>query len=95
MAAYLIAFARIKNAARLPEYAEAARPTLAEAGGSIVARGKLRSLIGNFRADSCLIVKFADAAAVERWYRSDAYQSLVSIRNEVMEPDFLLLDEPS
>lgn len=95
MAAYLIAFAHIKNAARLPEYATAALPTLTAAGGSVVARGKLRSLIGSFRADSCLVVRFPDAAALERWYHSDAYQGLVKLRNEVMEPDFLVLEEPA
>lgn len=95
MAAYLIAFAKVKNAGRLPEYTSAAGPTVVAAGGSIVTRGKLRSLVGGFRADSCLVVKFADAAAVEAWYQSPDYQKLVPLRDEVMEPNFLILEEPA
>jgi uncharacterized protein (DUF1330 family) len=95
MAAYLVAFAKLKNASRLSEYSSAALPTLTAAGGTVVTRGKLRSLVGSFRADSCLVVKFADAAAVEAWYQSPGYQKLVPIRDEVMEPNFFVLEEPA
>ncbi|MGH8517232.1 MAG: DUF1330 domain-containing protein [Panacagrimonas sp.] len=94
MAAYLIAFAKVKNADRLPEYSSAAAPTLGAAGGSIVTRGKVRSLVGTFSATSCLVVRFADATAIESWYQSPAYQALVPLRDEVMEPNFLVLEEP-
>jgi uncharacterized protein (DUF1330 family) len=46
MAAYLIAFAKVKNAKRIPEYSSAAGPTLQAPGGSVVTRGKVRSLVG-------------------------------------------------
>ena len=95
MAAYLIAFAKVKNATRLPDYSSAAGPTVVAAGGSIVTRGKIRSLVGGFAADSCLVVKFADAAALDAWYHSPAYQALVPLRDEVMEPNFLVLEEPA
>jgi Domain of unknown function (DUF1330) len=52
MAAYLIAFAKVRNANRIPEYSSAAGPTLAASGGSVVTRGKVRSLVGGFSADS-------------------------------------------
>jgi uncharacterized protein (DUF1330 family) len=96
VAAYLIAFARLKNAGRLPEYSAAALPTLVAAGGAIVTRGKVvKSLTGGFSANSCLIVKFNDAAAVEAWYQSPNYQALIPLRDEVMEPNFLVLEEPT
>jgi uncharacterized protein (DUF1330 family) len=95
MAAYLIAFAKVKNAGRLPEYSSAAAPTLGAAGGTIITRGKVRKLVGGFSPDSCLVVKFADAAALEAWYQSPAYQKLVPLRDEVMEPNFLVLEEPA
>lgn len=93
MPAYLIAFAKVKNAGRLPEYSTAAGPTVVAAGGTIVTRGKVRTLTGSFAADACLVVKFADAAAVEAWYQSPAYQALIPLRDEVMEPNFLVLEE--
>lgn len=95
MSAYLIAFAKAKNAARLPEYSGAAGPTVVAAGGAVLARGKVSSLAGSFAADACLIVKFPDAAAVQAWYQSPAYQALIPLRDEVMEPNFLVLEEPS
>ena len=76
MAAYLSAFAKEKNADRIPEYSSAAGPTLRASGGSVVTRGKVRSFVGEFNVDSCLIVKFKDAAAIEAWHGSPGYQEI-------------------
>jgi uncharacterized protein (DUF1330 family) len=89
MAAYLIAFAKVKNANRIPEYSSAAGQTLGAAGGGVVTRGKA------FSAYSCLIVKFKDAAAIEAWYGSREYQALIPLRDEVMDSNFLVLEEPA
>lgn len=95
MAAYLIALVKATDPARLGEYSAAAGPTVIAAGGEIVSRGKIHSLAGNFRADACLIVRFADVKAAQDWYQSPAYQALIPLRDEVMEPNFLLLEEPA
>lgn len=94
MAAYLIAFANVRNANRIREYSSAAAPTLAASGGSVVTRGKVRSLVGGFSADSCLIVKFKDVAAIEAWHGSHEYQALIPLRDQVMDSNFLVLEEP-
>jgi uncharacterized protein (DUF1330 family) len=95
MAAYLIAFAKVKNANRIPEYSSAAGPTLAASGGSVVTRGRVQSLVGGFSTDFCLIVKFKDVPAIEAWHGSPGYQGLIRLRDEVMDPNFLVLEEPS
>jgi uncharacterized protein (DUF1330 family) len=95
MAAYLIAFAKVKNAARIPEYSSAAGASLQASGGSVVTRGKIRSLVGGVGADSCLIVKFKDVAAIEAWHGSPAYQALIPLRDKVMDPNLLVLEEPT
>lgn len=96
MAAYLIAFAKIKDATRLQEYAGAAAPTLVAAGGSIVGRGKLaETLAGSLAADSGLIVKFPSVAAARDWYQSPAYQALLPLRDQVMSPTFVVIEEPA
>src|SRR5580692_1903783 len=95
MAAYLIAFAKGKNANRIPEYSSAAGPTLGASGGSVVTRGKVRSLVGGFSADSCLIVKLKDAAAIQAWHDSPGYQALIPLRDDVMDSSFLVLEEPA
>lgn len=95
MAAYLIAFAQLKDPARVQEYSSAAGPTVIASGGEIVTRGKIRTLAGHFAADTCLVVRFADAAALDAWYQSPAYQALIPLRDEVMSPSFLVLEEPT
>lgn len=96
MAAYLVAFAKIKDASKLQEYSGAALPTIIAGGGSVVARGKVKeTLAGNFDADSCLIVKFASAAAAHDWYQSPGYQALLGLRDEVMSPTFVVFEEPT
>ncbi len=96
MAAYLIAHARIKDAAKLQEYSAAAGPTLAAFGGSPVARGKVTGVLaGQHQGDIALIVKFPDADAARNWYNSPAYQSLIAQRDQGMEPTFVLIEEPN
>lgn len=95
MAAYLLAFAKVKNGSRVAEYSAAAGPTLAAVGAIIVTRGKTSSLAGTFTADSCLVVKFNDVAALHAWYASPAYQALIPLRDEVLDPSFLVLEEPA
>lgn len=95
MAAYLIAFAKVKDSSRVAEYSSAAGPTVVAAGGSVVTRGRIKNLTGTFTADSCLVVKFPDVAALHAWYQSSSYQALIPLRDEVMDPAFLVLEEPS
>ena len=95
MSAYLIALVKATNPARLGEYSSAAGPTVVAAGGEIVSRGKVHTLAGSLKADACLIVRFADLKAAQAWYDLPAYQALIPLRDEVMEPNFLVLEEPS
>lgn len=96
MAAYLIAFATVKDAAKLQQYSAAAGPTIGPAGGSIVARGKVvDTLVGNLSPDAALILKFDTASAARAWYHSPEYQKLIPVRDEGMTPNFILIDEPS
>jgi 2,4-dienoyl-CoA reductase-like NADH-dependent reductase (Old Yellow Enzyme family) len=42
-----------------------------------------------------LIVKFKDAAAIEAWQGSPGYQALMPLRDDVMDSNFLVLEEPT
>jgi uncharacterized protein (DUF1330 family) len=96
MAAYLIAHAKIKDPAKLQEYAAAAGPTLAAFGGAPVARGKVAAVLaGQHQGDTTLIVKFPDVQSAKNWYNSPAYQALIAIRDQAIEPTFVLLEEPT
>lgn len=96
MAGYLVAFVKLKDVARMQEYAAAAVPTIGAAGGVPVTRAKVKAtLVGGFSADSCLIVKFPSAEAAQAWYDSPAYQALVPLRDQAMEATFLVLEDPT
>lgn len=96
MAAILVALVKIKDPAKMQEYSGAALPTITAAGGSLVTRGKVKSVLaGSFDADATLIAKFADVATANAWYNGAAYQALVPLRDQAMTATFLLLEEPA
>lgn len=96
MAAYLIAHARIKDHAKMQEYAAAAGPTLAAFGGTPIARGKVAAvLVGQHHGNTALVAKFPDIQAAKNWYNSPAYQALIATRDQGMEPTFVLIEEPT
>jgi uncharacterized protein (DUF1330 family) len=96
MAAYLIAHAKIKDQAKLQEYAAAAGPTLAAFGGAPVARGKVAAVLaGQHDGHTALVAKFPDVQSAKNWYNSPAYQALIPTRDQGMEPTFVLIEEPT
>jgi uncharacterized protein (DUF1330 family) len=96
MAAYLIAHSRIKDQAKLQEYAAAAGPTIAAFGGAPVARGKVATvLVGEHTGDIAFIAKFPDVQTVRNWYNSPAYQALIPVRQQGIEPTFIVIEEPT
>ncbi|MBI2801572.1 MAG: DUF1330 domain-containing protein [Gammaproteobacteria bacterium] len=96
MATYFIALVKVKDAAKLQEYASAAGPTLVAAGGTVVTRGKVAAILaGRHDAQNCLIAKFPDTQAAKNWYNSPAYQALLGVREQAVDPTFFLIEEPT
>lgn len=96
MAAYLIAFVKIKDATKFQEYAAAAGPTIAAAGGAVVARGKVvEMLAGELNVDSSLVAKFDSVEAAKAWYQSADYQALIGLRDQALSATFTLIEEPN
>lgn len=96
MPALLIALVKIRDPAKLQAYSAAAGPTIAAAGGTVLGRGKrVETLAGNLDVDNALIARFPSAAAAHDWYHSAPYQALVALRDEAMQPSFLVLEEPA
>ncbi|WP_022977961.1 DUF1330 domain-containing protein [Nevskia ramosa] len=96
MPALMIALVKIRNPAKLQEYAAAAGPTVAAAGGVVLGRGKYKeTLAGAIDVDNAMVARFPSSAAAHDWYHSAAYQALIPVRDEAMEATFFVLDEPS
>ena len=95
MTAYLIALIKVTDAKLAQEYSAAAGPTIAAAGGKVVARGKIKELAGDSPAEAGLIVSFENVAALEAWYGGPPYRALIPLRDRAMEATFLMLEVPT
>jgi uncharacterized protein (DUF1330 family) len=92
MPAHLIALARIKDPEKYQEYTVQARPLVAAAGGEVIAGGPVADkLVGSSDASAVAAIRFPDTQALEDWYRSDAYQALVPVRDAAADMTFLTL----
>jgi len=95
MAAYLLAFSKIKNPARAAEYSSLAGPTVITGGGTVVTKGKASLLEGTLDVDTTLVVRFPDAATLERWHQSPGYQALIPLRDEALDATFVVVSDAS
>ena len=81
MAAYFVVELDMTNAAAMAPYREAVPATLAQYGGKFLTRGGATELIeGGPAPKRIVILEFADAAALKRWYNSPEYQKILPNR---------------
>jgi uncharacterized protein (DUF1330 family) len=92
MPAHLLALARIKDPKKYQKYTAQARSLIAAAGGEPIAGGPVaETLVGSSDASAVAVIRFADSQALEDWYRSDAYQALVPLRDAAADVTLLTL----
>ena len=78
MPAYFVVELDITNAAAMADYRAAVPATLAQYGGKFLTRGGGTELVeGGPEPKRIVILEFADAAAVKRWYDSPEYQKIL------------------
>ena len=78
MPAYFVVELEITNQAAMEPYRAAVPATLAQYGGRFLARGGASELIeGGPEPKRVVILEFADAAAIKRWYNSPEYQKIL------------------
>jgi uncharacterized protein (DUF1330 family) len=83
MPAYFIAELEMTNPAGMDAYRAAVPATLAQYGGRFLVRGGATELIeGGPEPKRIVILEFADAAAIKRWYESPEYQKILPGRLE-------------
>jgi uncharacterized protein (DUF1330 family) len=81
MPAYFVAEVDVTNSAGYEPYRAAVPATIAQYGGRYLTRGGAAELIeGGPQPKRIVILEFADAAAVKRWYNSPEYQKILPIR---------------
>lgn len=81
MPAYLVVELDARNMEAMANYRAAVPATLAQYGGRFLVRGGNTELIeGGPEPKRIVILEFADAAAVKRWYNSPEYQKILPDR---------------
>ena len=88
--AYVIGHITVKDEAKWAEYRSQVPATLAPWGAELVCRGeRLALLAGNHTHRDTVVIRFPDAAAINAWYASPAYQALIPLRSEAAELDLI------
>jgi uncharacterized protein (DUF1330 family) len=78
MPAYFVVELEITNNAAMEPYRAAVPATITQYGGRFLTRGGSTELVeGGPEPRRIVILEFADAAAVKRWYNSPEYQKIL------------------
>lgn len=86
MTAYAIGHITVKDEALWAEYRSKVPDTLAPWGGELVFRGRqLATLAGEDPHADVVVLRFADAAALQGWFASTAYQALIPLRERAAD----------
>ncbi|HRQ56700.1 MAG TPA: DUF1330 domain-containing protein [Azoarcus taiwanensis] len=83
---WLVGQIRVKSADSFAQYRERVPATIAPFGGEIVFRGQAgRVLAGACDMPDIVVLRFPDLQALEAWYASAAYQSLIPLREAAFD----------
>jgi uncharacterized protein (DUF1330 family) len=80
MPAYVIAQMTVHDIDMYYEYARKIGPTVAPYGGKILAANDAEVREGSLPYIRTVIGEFPDLASLRSWYESEAYQAIVSLR---------------
>jgi uncharacterized protein (DUF1330 family) len=84
--AYVIGYITVKDTEKWNEYRNQVPATLEPWGAELVLRGKLASILaGEHTYTDTVVIRFPDMKAVDSWYSSPAYQSLIPLRKNAAE----------
>lgn len=84
--AYALGHITVKNAAKWDEYRSRVPATLAPWGAELVFRGELADVLaGCHEHRDTVLIRFPSLAALHGWYRSDAYQTLIPLREQAAD----------
>ncbi len=92
MSAYVIVGFTPTNLEKLKQYGERVASTLKPFSGTVLARGPITQLHGEFNHEMQVIIQFNSKAEAQSWYQSDEYQSIISLRDSGMDSQFQLID---
>ena len=94
MSACVIGHITLRDAALWDEYRAQVPATLAPWGAEILFRGHLDKVLGGSHGHSdTVVIRFPDAAAIDGWFASPAYQALIPLRERAADVVLLAFRE--
>jgi uncharacterized protein (DUF1330 family) len=88
--AYLVGHVSVKNTGKWDEYRSKVPDTLAPWDAELVFRGKqVAVLAGKNPHSDIVVIRFPDVAAINSWFTSPAYQSLIPLREQAAEVELV------
>jgi len=91
MTTYIIVDTTPTNPEKLQQYSALAAETLIPFNGEFIVKGPIEALHGDKAFQSKVIIGFPDHESASGWYHSDAYQAIISLRNQAMKSQFHLV----
>ena len=86
MAVYLIGQIRIEDSQLWQDYVAGVAESLAAYEAKIIFRGKrIAVLAGDNERDLAVVIEFANRSALDSWFNSEKYQSLISLRDRAAD----------
>ena len=84
MPAYLIAEHIVTNQSKFEQYRAKVNPMIAKHGGRYLTKGGSHLLPegGHWKPERVVIIEFPDISALNAWYTSPEYQSMIALRKE-------------
>jgi len=91
--AFVIAAETINDEAMSAEYRKQVPATVEPFGGKIIVRGGTFTTIeGEWTHPRVVVIEFPSRAAAESWYRSAAYQDIISLRLKSTSSNLIIID---
>ncbi len=86
MNAYLVGHITVKNDELWQAYVTGVQQSLAPFACKLLFRGRLASVLsGSHTHDLVVVIEFQDQATLQAWYASEAYQSLITLRDKAAD----------
>jgi len=86
MAAYLVGHITVKDPDLWQIYIAGVQKSLVPYKADLVFRGQRAAILaGKHSYDQCVVIKFADQAALQDWYNSATYQELIPTRDQAAD----------
>lgn len=93
MAAYILAQLDVHDPEMFERYREKVAPLVEAFGGRYIVRGgEITPLEGELPQSRLVIIEFQDREAAKRWYFSDAYQGILSLRLDSAHGTAVIVD---